>query len=351
MISNTEKNSEVKAKTKALLEKKMQRNAAQREAIRNKLEAQIHPNTQEEKLPELPYADYASVRNVKSLNHRFLLADGHEPSATEKGFTIPDDYIAPLVFAPWAAGQYSTIQMKKNGISSERASEQSGIDSSLFSRYQNYNRPFTPEPGNLSCFCQNVLHESCHKVMFGEEGKIILPHVYSAIFSELDRIPGRIMNNILAIARKADQEYEAEYPTELPNGPRRSQADMVRERMEDLAVDLGRPCMNIFKKDGDKQEVMNKRLYAILFSIFTDNKEKRSESTLSTLMYFAFESEYALDYFVSENFAKYCPIYIWKGSKTVQVTDPRVLEIIGIAFKIDKKRRVELLSDIMAETF
>ena len=84
MISNTEKNSEVKAKTKALLEKKMQRNAAQREAIRNKLEAQIHPNTQEEKLPELHYEDYAYVRNVKYLNHRFLLADGQEPSATEK---------------------------------------------------------------------------------------------------------------------------------------------------------------------------------------------------------------------------------------------------------------------------
>ena len=337
---------EVTEKRLATMKSKMLSKAEQKKVIHSKLEAQIHPDALEERLPTMPYDNFDEVRKNKYLNRRFVLADDHVPSATENGYVIPDGYIAPLVFATWAAAQYITIQMKKKGITRKFASEQSGIDISLFSRYQNYNRPFTPTAANLTCFCQNVLHESCHKVMFGEEGKIILPHVYSAIFSELDRIPGRIMNNILAIARKADQEYEAEYPTELPNGPRRSQADMVRERMEDLAVDLGRPCMNIFKKDGDKQEVMNKRLYAILFSIFTDNKEKRSESTLSTLMYFAFESGYALDYFVSENFAKYCPVFIWNGDKTVQVTDPRVLEIIGIVFEVDRARRIRILEEI-----
>ena len=336
---------EVTEKRLATMKSKMLSKAEQKKVIHSKLEAQIHPDALEERLPTMPYDNFDEVREHKYLNRRFVLADDHVPSATENGYVIPDGYIAPLVFATWAAAQYITIQMKKKGITRKFASEQSGIDISLFSRYQNYNRPFTPTAANLTCFCQNVLHESCHKVMFGEEGKIILPHVYSAIFSELDRIPGRIMNNILAIARKANQEYEAEYPTELPNGPRRSQADMVRERMEDIASDLGRSNMKIFS-DEYSEEPMNKRLYAILSTVFTDNEEIRRTSTLSTLMYFAFESGYALDYFVSENFAKYCPVFIWNGDKTVQVTDPRVLEIIGIVFEVDRARRIRILEDI-----
>lgn len=329
------------------LEKKMSVKAMKKALIREELEKQIHAYGAEENLPKMPYANYDEIRQIKSLNHRFILADDHVPSATEKGFEVPDDFISPLVTATWAAAQYITIQMRRQNIDRKYASAMSGIDTSLFTRYQNFDRPFTPTPANLSCFCQNVMHESCHKVMFGEEGKIVLPYVYSMIFKDIGKLSSETINELLAQARKIQYEYETENPSKIINGPHRNQLEMLRERMEDLAIDVGRPCMFLFRNE-EATEPINKRLYATLFSIFADDESKHHEPTLPTLMYFSFETRYALDYFVSENFVKYCPIYVRKGKKEVRIINSQVLELIGICFEVDKERRAKILSDIFA---
>ena len=346
MTYKKEQNTIEKAETSVKQDKKLQ----QLKIIKNTIISETaNGNSKYDKLPKMPYADYDAIKSHSILNVRFLLATGNIPSKLEEEYcTIPDDYIAPLTWAIWRAAKYVTVQMKRKGIDRSKATELSGINTSLFSKYEKYDRPFTPAPSKLSCFCRNVLHESCHKVMFGEEGRIILPYLYSMVFAKAMRLPETSINKLLAFARQLKAIYELEHPTKIPNGAHIAPPVMVKERMEDLATDIGRPCMFLFKNEETKLP-MNKRLYALLFAVFSNDEEKKQkEFSVPTLMYFALETGYALDYFVSEDFSTSCPIYIHDNDELVLIDDLKILELIGITYMLNKEKRIQLLSEILS---
>jgi len=290
----------------------------------------------------LPYIDCTALRSIEPIELRYLTATSWPKPIVAAQHDV--SHVPDLVLAQWQAAQYVSKQLQDKGILAIDASAKSGLDATLFAKYRSGSRPFSPLPSTLVPLCYTVLHQSCHRVMFGDEGAIRLPRLYSVVARRMLLMSADAINDLLAAAKAQQKVYEAQTPVLYPNTPRRSINTIVRERMTDILCDSGHQTLSFFGRDTPEGVKNNIRTYF-------DDSYKRTKPHLLFLMYMAFETGMALDFFIAENFCQYVPCYYHDNGHDVLVDDQRVLDYIGICASLPPENRITLFADALSRSF
>lgn len=282
---------------------------------------------------KFPYADYDYLRSFDSVEVRYAIGNDAVTDAIAEKYNIPEDHLPELAVARWAAAQYVLIRMKKRGISQADASNISGIGPTLFSKYAAGERPFTPLPSMLPNFCYKVMEESCHKVMFGEEGEILLPSFYASVVKHLLRASESENKELLKKANEIYRKYAAE-PASI---------ELVRERILQYCYEKGLKFGNFFGEDPHRQ--VENRLYYLF------KEESPAALKLPYLMFMSFESGQALDFYISPDCISWVPTYYMDSDVKRELTDKTVRTIVSRCFAMQEQGRMEFLPYVLKGTF
>lgn len=286
-----------------------------------------------------PYFDEQVLREIEPMEVRFRVStlEVTEKIAEEYGFSR--DRVPEMILAQFQAGRH-VAQVLDGWGEGVRAADLSGIDKTMLSKYIKGKRPFSPSASALAPFAYNVMYESCHKLMFGAEGKILLPTVYAEMARAMAKLPA---NEKEALQRKASFQmalYEKQNPQEVKNAPHRDISAIIGERIFELIYDKGTQGYQLF----GQETPYGVRNYIRQFIL---EDFKRESPRLSLLMYLSFETGLALDYFVAENFAKMVPCYYQDGDKTLELKDRTALEVIGICSALPSETRSKLMGEVI----
>ena len=253
-----------------------------------------------------PYFDEDALRAVEPMDIRFRIStlEVTEKIAKEYGFSL--DRVPEMILAQFQAGRHVTQKLKSTGMSSVTASELSGLDKTMLSKYGKGKRPFSPSVTVISPFAYNVMHESCHKLMFGAEMAL----------------------------------YEKQNPRDIQNAPHREISEMIGERIFELSNDKGTQSYQLF----GEETPYGIRNYIRQFII---EDFKRESPRLSLLMYLAFETGLALDYFIAEDFTKMVPCFYQAGDEIIELKDRTALSVIGICAALPVETRSKLIGEVI----
>ena len=288
-----------------------------------------------------PYADLAELRKTTPLIDRYnssmdiLSEEDLESIGKEK------DHLPELLLCRWQAGKYVAEQLKSRGIPYSEAASFCQIDKSLFTKYSNGERPLGLEAEALVPLCINLLNESCNKVMFGEDGKIIIPGVYGTAVKCFLKLSEDQQRNIVNMGNELRKTFEMTNPTVAGVGLHRDPDDLIRDRLWQLAYASGRNVENFF---GEKQE---RRIRNNIKAYFENNELYRPRMSFTAFL--AFETGYALDYFIVEDFTGLTPCYIQDGDDLVEIKDKLALRFIGNIFAVDKATSTKMSAPVFSD--
>ena len=271
-----------------------------------------------------PYFDEQALRAVEPMDVRFRIStlEVTEKIAEEYGFSL--DRVPEMLLAQFQAGRHITQKMKSIGLSSVAAAEMSGMNKTMLSKYFQY----------------NVMHESCHKLMFGAEGEIMLPSVYAEMARAMAKIPAEEKEALLRKAKTQMALYEKQNPRDIANAPHRDLSEMIGERIFELSDDKGTQSYQLF----GQETPYGVRNYIRQFII---EDFKRESPRMSLLMYLAFETGLALDYFVAEDFTKMVPCFYKSGDEVRELKDQTALNVIGICAALPAEVRSKLIGEVI----
>ena len=283
-----------------------------------------------------PYFDVDALRALEPMDTRLKASLYDVTPKIEKEYGFDPERVPEIILAEYQAGRYITRKMKDKGISAVFAAELSGMDKSRMSKYLSGKRPFSPGAANIAPFCYNVVGESCNKVMFGYEESITLPSVYAETAKALLKITPEKKSALLRKAQVQMALYVKQNPNPVKNAPHRDLSEMIGERIFELIYDQGTHGYLLFGQE-TPYVIRN---YLRQFCL----EEFKSESPrLGYLMYLAFESRMALDYFVAEDFTKFSDCYYNDGDEKVQITDKDTLQYIGICSSVPSEQKIKLM--------
>lgn len=284
----------------------------------------------------LPYFDVDALRAIKPMDARFKASLYEVTPKIEEEYGFDPDRVPEIILAEYQAGQYITKKMKAIGINAVRAAELSGMDKTRMSKYMTGKRPFTPGGANIAPFCYNVMAESCNKVMFGYEESIILPSVYAETAKALINISPEKKTALLHKAKVQQALYEKQNPNPIKNAPHRDLSDLIGERIFELIYDQGTNGYLLFGQE--TPYVLRNFIRQFYIERF-----KRESPRLGYLMYVAFESHMALDYFVAENFTQFSDCYYKDGDSKILIKDREVLQYVGICSSVPLEQKIKLM--------
>ena len=280
-----------------------------------------------------PYADFDALHNIEPAAARSLAAVDQLSERAAVKYGLDRDRLPEMVVARWQAAKYVTQEMTTREIGKQYASTLSGLDLSLFNRYENLERPFTPGGKVMTSFCHDVLHESCHKVMFGEESEIKLFAAYSAIAEQLPELSEAELEQLIDAGKKLAKE----------------QGDvgiipLTQSRIKDLCLERGCRYINFFGEGTTGRQVS--RLCAAF------NPTNPSELKVPSLMYMSFESGYALDFFLSLDCLRYTKtLYLDKDKEYQEVTNQRVKNVLRFCYILQGEYNKKYLKQVYTELF
>lgn len=287
-----------------------------------------------------PYFDEQALRAIEPMDVRYRISTVGvtEKIAEEYGFSM--DRVPEMLLAQFQAGWHIAKKMASTGMSNVAASELSGMDKTLLSRYVQGKRPFSPSPAITTPFAYNVMNESCHKLMFGTEGKIMLPSVYAEMARAMDVISSEEKEALLRKANIQWSLYEKQNPRDIQNAPHRDISVMIGERIFELSDDKGTQSYQLF----GQETPYGVRNYIRQFII---EDFKRQSPRMTHLMYLAFETGLALDYFIAENFTKMAPCFYTVGDEVRALKDRTSLNVIGICASLPIEVRSKLIGEVI----
>ena len=134
--------------------------------------------------------------------------------------------------------------------------------------------------------------------------------------------------------------YEKQNPQEIQNAPHRDISTIIGERIFELIYDKGNQGYQLFGQETP---------YGVRNFIrqFILEEFKRESPRLSLLMYLAFETGLALDYFVAENFTKRVSCFYQDGDAVLEVKDWATLKVIGICSALPPETRTKLVGEVI----
>ena len=286
----------------------------------------------------LPYFDVEVLRGVEPMDARFKVALFEVNDAVNKEYRFELDRVPELVLAQYQAGKYVADKLNRIGMSQNQAAELSGIEKSMLSKYLQGKRPFAPGANLAVLFCYNVLAESCNKVMLGYDEIITLPLVYAETARALAFLDDGKKKELLRKAKVQMALFERQNPTEIKNAPHRDLSQMIGERIFELIYDQGTHGYLLFGQD-TPYGVRN------FLRQFMVEDFKRESPRMGHLMYLAFETQMALDFFIAEDFTKFCKCCYKDGDQLIEVTDKETLQYIGICSSVSAEQKSRLMGD------
>lgn len=285
-----------------------------------------------------PYFDVEALRAIEPMDARFKVALFEVNDAVNKEYGFDLERVPEITLAQYQAGKYVAEKFDRLGMSQIRAAELSGIAKSMLSKYLKGKRPFAPGANLAAPFCYNVLAESCNKVMLGYDEIITLPSVYAETVRALASLDDDKKKELLRKAKVQMALYEQRNPTEIKNAPHRDLSQMIGERIFELIYDQGTHGYLLFGQD-TPYGVRN------FLRQFIVEDFKRESPRMGHLMYLAFETHMALDYFIAEDFTKFCKCYYKDGDQLIEVTDKEILQYIGICSSVPAEQKSRLMGD------
>ena len=294
-----------------------------------------------------PYFDADALRAIEPMDLRYRVSTLEVTDKIAEEYGFPLDRPPEIILAQFQAGRHVSQKLGDYGTGLS-AAVLSGIDNTMLSNYIHGKRPFSPGAAVITPFAYNVMAESCHKLMFGTEGSIILPKIYSEMARALETIPSAEKE---ALHRKAKLQmalYERQNPQEIKNAPHREVSTLIGERIFELIYDKGTQGYQLFGPETPY------RIRTFLRQ-FIDEEFKHESPRLSLLMYISFETGLALDYFIAEDFTRMVPCFYQSGDELLELKDKAALNIVGICCSLPVEARSKLIGEVigtgLGETF
>lgn len=227
-----------------------------------------------------------------------------------------------------ASGLFQELQDK--GFSIRSVAADIGIDIGSFSRILNQKRPFAMLPGALEKLATKYLLKSTHEVMFGEPAVSMLPRHLSWLV--------KAMKHQSAATRKEISDYAASvYDVEKAEGllPDKTTEAIIRQRITEIAADLYVHPMSILGEDAAFiiKACLKKYLYT-----------EQYIGNLNSLMFYAFELNTTLDYFIALDYSSYTTLgYLYNG-RIIEVTDKNAKSFISHYLRLSEKGQEDTLT-------
>ena len=294
-----------------------------------------------------PYCDWDAIKAVTPATLRYDLAQ--KGVKKDSGYyDIPDEYdenrLPEFEVARWMAAKVLKQIIADKGLSGKQISENTGIDTAIISHMINGNRSFNVEPSRMEAL-REFTGMSCHELLFGEEGKVILPQRYSILARELSLLPGETIEKLLEESGAAYKEYCSGYGENFSPMQHKSYTELMWQRIGCIKDDNLYNQAEIFGRGGETPYQMKSAL-----TLFWDKERKpQYEPKLQFVMYASLSTGLALDYFVAERFEKYVPMYYTDGEKTIKIKDKKLIGLIADIMAVDDERQQELFSSALCE--
>jgi len=286
----------------------------------------------------LPYFDLEAYKSIEPLEARYRASVSEIDSKSAEKYGIDPEHVPEIVLAQFQAGLYVSQKLKEKGIGHVEAAQLSGIDKTTLSKACTGKRPFSPTAAMLTPFCYNVMQESCHKVMFGRPGTILLPSTYSETARFMHSLSETEKKSLLNKAKVQYALLEKQNPGTVRNEPKRNQVVITGERLHELFFDKGVQAYQFFGPDTP---------YIVRNSIrqFVVDEYLTTTPRIGFLMFMALETGLALDYFIAEDFTKYTDCYYKEGNETFLIKDGYILGFIGICASLPPEPRQKLIGE------
>ena len=286
-----------------------------------------------------PYFDEQALRDIEPMDVRFRISTLEVTDKIAEEYGLPLDRAPEMILAQFQAGRHVAEKLKNWG-ESVRASELSGVDKTLLSKYVQGKRPFSPSTAVIVPFAYNYMRESCHKLMFGTEGKILLPTVYAEMAMAMSKLSDEDKEALLRKAKLQQTIFQRQNPQEIKNAPHRENSAIIGERIFELVYDKGTQGYQILGPETPYG------LRNFIRQFFLE-EFKRESPRLSFLMYLSFETGLALDYFIAEDFTLMTPCSYRDGEEILEVKDPTTLQVIGICSSLPVEMRSKLMGEVI----
>jgi len=286
-----------------------------------------------------PYFDEQALREIEPMDVRFRISTLEVTDKIAEEYGFPPDRVPEMILAQFQAGRHVAEKVTARGEST-KATELSGIDKTLLSKYIQGKRPFSPSAAVMVPFAYNYMRESCHKLMFGTEGKILLPTVYAEVATAMAKLSDAEKEALLRKAKVQQAIFQKQNPQEIENAPHRNLSTLIGERLFELVYDQGTQGYQIL----GPETPYGLRNYVRQF--FVDDF-KRESPRLNSLMYLSFETGLALDYFIAEDFTLRTPCFYRDGDEIRELKDRTTLQMIGICSALPVEMRSKLMGEVI----
>lgn len=312
-----------------------------------------------------PYIDKAEMMSITNSNDRYHAATAGLDAETAEKYGLDPKRAPDLMVAQFMAGKYIKERFVEDGLAANSVCEMCGMDKTLLSKCLGGSRPFSVTPSVLTPFCYNALHESCHRVMFGEEGRIDLPVPYSMTVKSLLSLDTDKRNAVLRYGQKKAEMFDWEFRQLMeskntdgmtepgggetqgnkkkrgmkyyPNAPRREQFIIIRERIQMILDDTGRRPVHVLGPE--TPHILRK----VIRQYMLESYEKALPRT-SFLMYLSLELGLALDYFIAEDFTKFVScFYTDDNGEQIELKDRDILQYIGTCAAVPPEFRAQMM--------
>lgn len=288
-----------------------------------------------------PYANFDAMKNRSPLEVRYTTSMDILKADDLESIGLSRDHLPEILLARWKAGKYIINQFTEKGISYMDVSEMCKVSPSLISKIAKGDRPLAFEASALVPLCLNVLYESCNKVMFGYDGEIVLPGIYSQIAKLFSRCSEKDRKEILNRSNAIRKRFDLLSPAVNGAGMHRDPDELIRTRLWDLSYASGANVLDFFSEKQPRRIHNNIRAY------FENAEAYRPR--MSFTMFLAIETGYALDYFIVEDFTLHTPCFYMDGDEKVEIKDRDMLQFIGNVFAVDKETSVKMTAPLYAE--
>lgn len=303
---------------------------------------------QREELRDGAFADYEAAKKITPIEARYRVVLDILPEEELAQYGLPSDYLPPLLLAKWQSAKYICKRIEKIGMTKQDVAMCTGIDQTTLSKYASGTRAAGLESQNLLPLSYNIFHESCHKVVFGENGRIVLPGMFSVAAEDFEQLSTTQQEEILTAAHTMEMRFNAKNPADSISGLRHAPFALAKDRLWIIAAASGRGIDNFFG------EPTVKRLRNLI-RIYFEDLDLYVPST-SALVFIAFETGMALDYFISENFVKYVDCYynVTSDCEEAESSAPKLItqndtkELIRILFLLDEEDRLALAAKVVS---
>lgn len=295
-----------------------------------------------------PYANFSELCKIADNKIRYLAANQTLSDELSAEYGLDPMRLPEFTVARWMASRHIEKRIRELGYSYASIAEMTDIDKSLLTKYMGGERPFGTVD-MLQPLCYGVLHESAHKTMHGEEGRIRLPQIFSMIAKEMLTMPDDRIELLLSMAKRKKTSLFVKTGHMEEYKRHRVQNDVLRERLEEFAKESSRPTTLMFGPPMSNPSALRLAVYCL----FTDEERKESYVLkLSTLQYICLITGQALDYWVCENYcAGYCPVYFDNGTCLERLTDKRILNFIGICSMLPGEEKDDLIALALSHIF